>query len=153
LSREQQQARLRHTFRSSFTLTDCRMHDHPRPSFFLDLHRTCLGELAQRLHVDESILDYNYERLFKLIDMMINERTQYRFNDRLRRHNEDLPVADYAATLEFYLQIDRNYRLRRLFSLFSLLLFYNSSRSFLYEDMFVSRRQTMSIQSYGPVQS
>ena len=76
------------------------------PSFFLDTHQLWYSDLARRLRVDESILDYNYPRLLKCIEIMIHERIQYRFADPSISDSEPLPINEYAVALEFYLQID-----------------------------------------------
>lgn len=79
LTNEQRQQRSQGTFSSTFTVTDQRNGHNPIPSFFLNMYQQLYSDLMRRLRVDISILDYNYLRLFKCIDMMTNERIQYRF--------------------------------------------------------------------------
>ena len=76
------------------------------PSFFLTMHQQLYGDLTRRLHVNDAILDYNYPRLFKCLDLMTNERIQRRFQTNPAGHYEQLPLSEYAVALEFYLQID-----------------------------------------------
>lgn len=65
------------------------------------------SELSRRLDVDIALLDYNYERLFKCIDIMRNERIQLRLqSSTIIEETEQLPVHEYSIALEFYLQID-----------------------------------------------
>ena len=138
LTEEQRMARQRGAFRPSYTLTDHRQHRPFIPSFFLDTHRRWYIDLAQRLCVDESILDHNYLRLFQCIDIMIHQRLQNRGPNQTITSGELLPVDEYAMALEFYLQIDgtswlfADCRLQRssFLSLFS--------GSILHEDLFIS---------------
>lgn len=106
LTNEQQRQRARNTFSSSFTLNDHRQVNNQIPSFFLTLHQQLYGDLMRRLHINDVILDYNYPRLFKCIDLMTNERIQRRFEKHPTGHYEQLPLSEYAIALEFYLQMD-----------------------------------------------
>jgi hypothetical protein len=111
LTDEQRLARERGACRPSYTLTDDRQGRAFIPSFFLDRYRQWYGDLARRLRVDEILLDYNYPRLFQCMDMLIRQRLQNRSPSQHVTTGEQLPVDEYAVALEFYLQIDRTYRL------------------------------------------
>lgn len=87
-------------------MTDQRADPNRFPSFFVTLHRQLFSDLARRLGVDESVLDYNYQRLLRCIDIMTNERIQHRFHRPLTVNHEHLPISEYPVALEFYLQID-----------------------------------------------
>jgi len=50
-----------------------------------------------------AIIDYNYVRLTKCIDIWANERI-FRFKNK--PHEVALDQKEYAVALEFYLQID-----------------------------------------------
>ena len=106
LTNDQQRQRTGNTFSSSFTLNDHRQENNQIPSFFINLHQQLYGDLMRRLHVSDVILDYNYSRLFKCMDLMTNERIQRRFEGNPTGHYEQLPLNEYAIALEFYLQID-----------------------------------------------
>ena len=107
LNREQRRLRERSACPPSFILSDQR-HGHERiPSFLLDTYQHWYGDLVRRLCVDEVILDYNYGRLFKCMDLVVQERTQRGFRDpSAAAIAEQLPLGEYAIALEFYLQVD-----------------------------------------------
>lgn len=106
LTSQQRQQRVRGIFPLSFSLMDERSSYNLLPSFLLKLDEQLYADLCQRLHVDKCILDYNYERLFKCIYMMTNERIQRRFQLSSSSYQEYLPLHEYPMALEFYLQID-----------------------------------------------
>lgn len=109
LTLQQQQMRLRNLFPLSFSLIDERSSYNRLPSFLLNLHEQLYTDLCKRLQVDKSIIDYNYERLFKCIQMMTYERQQRRFQLSASSYQEYLPLHEYPIALEFYLQIDGTY--------------------------------------------
>jgi hypothetical protein len=106
LTKEQRRLREHNTFKQSFALMDHRNHNNHIPSFFLDLYQQLFTDLTRRFHVDDSILDYNYQRLFKCMAIMTDERIQHRFHRNPLGHYEQLPINEYGVALEFYLQID-----------------------------------------------
>ena len=74
------------------------------PSFFFDEYRRLLDIWTDLWRVDLSILNYNYVRLRRCIDALVNEQIiQYKL-----RPNEvkRLQESEYPIALEFYLQID-----------------------------------------------
>lgn len=144
LTDEQRLARERGACRPSYTLTDDRHDPTLMPSFFLDRYRQWYGDLARRLRVDDTLLDYNYSRLFQCMDMMIRQRLQNRIPNQYVTTSEPLPVDEYAIALEFYLQLDRRSMLFIDHLISSL-----SSESLLHEDMFVSWRSTNDCHFYG----
>jgi hypothetical protein len=73
------------------------------PSMFWPIYQQLFANVAEHLHVDMSIIDYNYVRLSRCIDIWANERV-YRFNKFL--HEVTLDQIEYSIALEFYLQID-----------------------------------------------
>ena len=99
LSVEERRCRLPGTFQRHF-----RLHENlHRQAFFPNIYQTMYGQLGQRLKVDEAILDHNYERLFKCINILAQERLR-RFQTAWK--DEQLPIEEYAVALEFYLQFD-----------------------------------------------
>jgi hypothetical protein len=106
LTGEQRRRREHNYFAPSFTLADQRKDNNMIPSVFIKIYQQLFNDLAHRLRVDNAILDYNYDRLCKCIDIMTNERIQYRFHTFPFASNEQLPLSEYAIALEFYLQID-----------------------------------------------
>jgi hypothetical protein len=123
LTHEQRQQRKHHTFHQPFVLVDQRRkYDNMMvPSFFAKKYKEFFDDLSQRLNVDVAILDYNYERLFRCINMMRKERIQHRFQSQTLEETEQLPIHEYSIALEFYLQIDGN---NCLFLSFFLSLFF-----------------------------
>ena len=87
-------------------MTDHRKENNYIPSFLLALYQQLYSHLARGLHVNDIILDYNYQRLLTCIDIMTNERIQYRFSTHPIAHCERLPLHEYTVALEFYLQFD-----------------------------------------------
>lgn len=73
------------------------------PSFFWPLYQQLFGNVTEHLRLDISIIDYNYARLSKCLDIWAKERI-----DRLNKmpHEVTLDQREYAIALEFYLQID-----------------------------------------------
>jgi hypothetical protein len=122
LTNEQRRQREHGAFQQSFTLTRHRNNNNYIPSFFHVIYQQLYGDLARRLHVDDIILDFNYERLFKCINIMTNERIRYRFETYPIPSFQQLPMSEYAMALEFYLQIDGK---------FSLFVFHRNHTIFL----------------------
>ena len=87
-------------------MTDQRQEANLFPSFFLNIYRQLFGNLLRRLRVDQTILDYNYERLLKCMSILTDERIRYRFGTLSKIHTEQLSFQEYALALEFYLQFD-----------------------------------------------
>jgi hypothetical protein len=73
------------------------------PSFFWSIYQQLFADVVEHLHVDMSIIDYNYARLAKCLDIWAKERI-YRFQEK--SHEVTLDQREYAIALEFYLQID-----------------------------------------------
>jgi hypothetical protein len=149
LTPEQRAQRHHATFRPSFTLTDERVrraHVAIPSSFFLDqLYEPLYGDLSRRLDVDDVLLDYNYQRLFRCLNIMKEQRLARRFPSYALELAEHLPVDEYAMALEFYLQMDgRCSPLAEFVPPCSLSV---SRRSLLHEDVFVSRCSSVRIES------
>ncbi len=73
------------------------------PSFFWPIYQEIFANVSEHLHIDMAIIDYNYARLFKCIDIWSKERI---FRFRKTQHEVTLDQREYAIALEFYLQID-----------------------------------------------
>lgn len=73
------------------------------PSFFWTIYQETYLDLCERFRVDIAIIDYNYARLRKCINIWTLERMR-RF--RATPQELTLPYSEHAAALEFYLQID-----------------------------------------------
>jgi len=73
------------------------------PSFFWPFYQELFVDVSDHLHVDMAIIDYNYARLSKCIDIWSKERL---FRFRKGQHEVTLDQKEYAIALEFYLQID-----------------------------------------------
>ncbi|CAF1029997.1 unnamed protein product [Adineta ricciae] len=96
----------RHSFLPSFEFMDEYMNNN-FPSFFVLLYRKLFTDLSQRLHVNDAVIDYNYRRLRKCVDLMIQQRIDY----GLQKHalsDGDMSLHEYSIALEFYLQMDKN---------------------------------------------
>ena len=139
LSDRERNRRRPHEYRPTFLLTDAPATDalvNTRiPSFFWPIYDELFGEITERLHVDVSILDYNYARLCKCIDVWARENTR-RFN--VPPHELVLEQQDYAVALEFYLQIDGTKHLRAQLSDYLCIMMIFSGLV-LHENMFISR--------------
>ena len=142
LTNEQQRRRDYHSFHQPFTLIDQSNDVTVRP-FFVSIYHHMYEDLTQRFHVDNAILDYNYERLRQCIHIMTQERVRYGLDPQNTMGREQLRIDEYALALEFYLQIDGKFDDRHIFSLIYLYIF---SRSFLYENMLFSSCSTFIIQ-------
>ena len=64
------------------------------------------ADLARRFHVDNAILDYNYERLRECINIVTQERIRHGLYPANTVGSVQLRIDEYALALEFYLQID-----------------------------------------------
>ncbi|CAF1426396.1 unnamed protein product [Adineta steineri] len=73
------------------------------PSFFWSIYEPLFRNLSEHLHVDMAIIDYNYTRLFRCVDLWRTEHIR-RFKKEL--HEVTLDQKEFAIALEFYLQID-----------------------------------------------
>ena len=71
-------------------------------------------DLTRRLHINDAIIDYNYQRLFKCFDIMTNERIHYGLQKYPHTDGDVLPLHEYAVALEFFLQIDRMLKKTRI---------------------------------------
>ena len=73
------------------------------PSFFWPIYEELFANVVEHLHVDLAIIDYNYARLTKCVDLWAKERL-------IRFQKTDYEVTlnqrEYAIALEFFLQID-----------------------------------------------
>ena len=117
------------------------------PSFFWLFYQELYVDMCEHLHVDMAIVDYNYARLKKCVDLWTKERTG-RFQQK--QHEVALDQTDYAIALEFYLQIDgkRDFLIDLKLSLctvFACLLAHHhhhflsfSSKLVLHENMLIS---------------
>ena len=72
------------------------------PSFFWPIYQELFANVAEHLHVDIAIIDYNYTRLSKCVDLWAKERI---FRFKKAPHEVTLDHKEYAIALEFYLQI------------------------------------------------
>ena len=73
------------------------------PSFFWPIYGELFADVSEHLHVDMAIIDYNYARLTRCLDLWSKERIM-RFNKT--DHEVTLNQHEYAIALEFYLQVD-----------------------------------------------
>ena len=73
LTVEQRRHRDHHSFHQPFTLID-QSNDIAVQPFFVYIYQHMYADLARRFHVDNAILDYNYERLRECINIMTQER-------------------------------------------------------------------------------
>ena len=146
VAEEQRRGRQANAFHRPFTLKDETTDPNSVPSFLLSTYRHLYTDLSTRLHVDETILDYNYHRLFKCMQIMTNERIQRRFQTHSLVNGDQLPLSEYTIALEFYLQIDSEF-----FPLLSMhfqnAFFSSISGTLSHEDLFVSGRSTTFVQS------
>ncbi|CAF1588844.1 unnamed protein product, partial [Adineta steineri] len=97
----------RDNFPSSFQFIDESINNN-FSSFFVKLYRELFVDLSRRLHINNAIIDYNYQRLRKCFDLMTHERIDYGLQKHTLTDNDVLPIHEYAVALEFYLQIDRS---------------------------------------------
>ncbi|CAF1392821.1 unnamed protein product [Adineta steineri] len=77
-------------------------------SFFITKYRNLFVDLTRRLHINDAIVDYNYPRLLKCFDIMIDERLSYGLINKSFYDENRLPIEEYPIALEFFLQIDLN---------------------------------------------
>jgi hypothetical protein len=73
------------------------------PSLFWTLYDDLYVKLSDRLRVDMAILDYNYGRMLRCVQILAEERMR-RFREK--PHEVTLDITEYAIALEFYLQFD-----------------------------------------------
>jgi len=85
------------------------------PSFFWPIYQEFFANVSKHLHVDMSIIDYNYARLSKCIDIWAKERL---FRFKIEQHQVTLEQKEYAVAFEFYLQIDGEQQQQRQLTYF-----------------------------------
>jgi hypothetical protein len=73
------------------------------PSFFWPIYQDLFVKIGEHLQIDMSIIDYNYIRLSKCLDIWAKERMR-RFNKKAEEVTLD--QIEYGIALEFFLQID-----------------------------------------------
>ena len=73
------------------------------PSFLWPMHQNLYNGLSEHLDVGTGIIDYNYVRLSKCINLWAKERT-VRFDKKPEEVILDL--SEYPVALEFFLQTD-----------------------------------------------
>jgi hypothetical protein len=73
------------------------------PSLFWSIYQELFGNVSEHLLVDMSIIDFNYARLSKCLDIWTEEAIQ-RF--KKQPHEVTLDQREYPIALEFYLQMD-----------------------------------------------
>jgi hypothetical protein len=73
------------------------------PSIFWPIYQELFANVSEHLHIDIAIIDYNYARLSKCIDIWSKEQL---FRFKKAQHEVTLDQKEYAIALEFYLQID-----------------------------------------------
>lgn len=73
------------------------------PSFFWPIYSELFADVSEHLHVDMAIIDYNYARLTRCLDVWSKERI-IRF--KKADHEVTLNQHEYPIALEFYLQVD-----------------------------------------------
>lgn len=105
LTTEQQRRRTYHEFHQPFTLIDQSADISVRP-FFVYVYQQLYEDLGRRCHLDNAILDYNYERLRQCLNVMTQERIQYGFCPETVVGSEQMRIDEYALAMEFYLQMD-----------------------------------------------
>ena len=94
-------------FQSSFQIIDRSSKNHQLSCFFLAQYRALFIDLTRRLHINDAIIDYNYQRLLNCFDIMTNERVKYGLQNHPKSNGDVLPLHEYPIALEFFLQIDR----------------------------------------------
>ena len=93
--------RERHKFKPAVEIID---HDNLISSFLRDKYKLFYQDLVQRLHVDMTILDYNYTRLNQYIRMLSNQQIRvFHFRPEEIRWIDE---KEYPLALEFYVQFD-----------------------------------------------
>ena len=107
LTEAQRSRREKQFFHQPFSVVNQSFDMNVRP-FFVDMYQDLYVDLAQRFHVNDAILDYNYQRLRQCLNIMIQEQIRYGLLAKDARGIEELPMAEYALALEFFLQIDGN---------------------------------------------
>jgi len=105
LTNEQRRRYERDHFRSTFQMVDQSDENLPS-SFFLGQYRQLFVDLTRRLHINDAIIDYNYQRLLRCFELMTNERLVYGLENYASSDGNVLPIDEYAIALEFFLQID-----------------------------------------------
>ena len=76
------------------------------PSFLLQYYQMYFASLIHRLHVDLSILDYNYTRLKVFIGFYRDALVRIFGSRHASETQFNLNESEYAYLLEFYLQLD-----------------------------------------------
>ena len=76
------------------------------PSFLLQHYQVYFASLIQRLHVDLSILDYNYTRLKVFIGFYRDAFVRIFGSRHASETQFNLNESEYTYLLEFYLQLD-----------------------------------------------
>ena len=105
---------------------------------FIHLHRQLYGNLARRLQVAITILDYNYKRVRECINSMAQEHIRHGLLPVTTAGSEQLCIDEYPLALEFHLQIDSKLFFFLRWSKLLIACKY-SIESFLHEDVLVSR--------------
>ena len=101
LSHAQVIRRCSNVFRPAF---DVMNHDLTIPSFLREKYQLFYGDLIDRLKVDMTILDFNYTRLNKYMQMLIDQQIRV---FTLRPHEiQRIEEKEYPLALEFFLQFD-----------------------------------------------
>ena len=96
--------RCSNAFRPSFEVID---NDLGVPSLLRAKYQMFYGDLMKRLKVDFAILDYNYTRLDRYVQRLVEEQIQV-FN-LLPNEILRLDEREYPLALEFFLQFDRRF--------------------------------------------
>ena len=105
LTTEQRRRRDHHSFHQPFTLIDQSSGITVQP-FFVHIYQHMYADLTRRFHVDNAIIDYNYERLRECINIVTQERIRHGLYPANMVGSVQLRIDEYALALEFYLQID-----------------------------------------------
>ena len=90
-------------YKASFSITN---YNASTKSFMVQQYNTYYAPLVERLQVDTSILDYNYIRLKKLIELHRQACIRTLGYEKTLKGQFNLPENEYAHLLEFYLQLD-----------------------------------------------
>ena len=101
LTEQELTRRRKNAFKLAFEIIN---HDLTIPSFLRDKYQVYFADLAERLQVDMTILDFNYTRLKQYMRLFIDEQIRV-FN--LRTYDSEvIEEREYPRALEFFLQFD-----------------------------------------------
>ena len=103
LSEQERVRRRSGKYKSSFSIVD---PDAFTRSFMVQQYKTYYGSILERFNVDLSILDYNYLRLKKFIQLCQLAYIRMLPSSRSAEFDFNINENEFPQLLEFYLQID-----------------------------------------------